>query len=352
MKTQPIYHYMNLKLTYLLLAIVFLASSCSSDTADDIRLSKKAEVSFNVSDLSRASVTSSIDQFLVYGDTKPLSTGTSIPVLLFNPTKVVYKNGSWSYDGIQYWIPNYEHSFVALSPVELFETGNSPRYLNSRLTFDYSIPTQNGILSSNDMVTDILLATHRRLYEEVDDASPSNDKITFKFSHLLSLINFAPAFYDNNLNSDDYILIHKLEFSGIKTKAQFNIEPAQRLSNYQTDDMDVEVVPQEEGKIAIEFSSPVKIENTGINVKLFADNDAIIMLPQNFDATSDTKITLTYSLNEEESLKEGFIMLNNLKWESGKSYVYNFIIERIGVIFNTCEINPWNLIKGEEITVD
>lgn len=343
---------MNLKLTYLLLSIAILATSCNSDPSDDPRSAKGAELSFNVSDLSRASVTNSIDQFLVYGDTKSASSGSSSPLVLFDKTPVVYKNNNWTYEGAQFWIPKFEHSFVAVSPAKVFTTGNNTRYSNSRLSFEYSIPAPGGILSNNDDVADILAATHRRYYENDGYVVSFDNKVTFRFGHLMSLINLSPAFYDNKLNSYDYILIHKLQFSGIKTKAQFNILPAQRLSNDRTDDMTVDVTPQEEGTITLELSSPKKIENNARNVNLFTENDAVIMLPQVFGADSEAKIIVFYSINDEETMNQGSILLKNTQWESGKSYLYKFTIERIGLKLNGNEINPWNNIQGEKITVD
>lgn len=340
------------KLTYILILIALLASSCNSDTSDDTSLTKGAELSFDVSDFSRGSVTTSINQFLVYGDTKPISSGASNPVVLFNKTKVEFKNNNWIYDGTQFWIPNYEHSFVALSPVEIFEGSATPRYINSQLSFEYSIPAPGGLLSSTGNVADILLATHRRFYKDMGFVSNLDNKITFKFSHLLSLINFAPAFSNNLLSSDAYIEVYKLELSGIKTKAQFNIVPAQRLSNNETDDMTVDITPKEGGNIAIEFSSPIRIGNNAKNVNLFADNDAMIMLPQAFSADSNAIITLSYTLNGDSTLRQAALSMNNLKWDSGKSYLYKFTIETTGAKFDNCEINPWNVKQGEEITVE
>lgn len=343
---------MHLKPTYLLISIALLASSCNSDTTDDISLPRGGELSFNVSTPARGSVTTSFSQFLVYGDTRPQPFESSLPVTLFNKTIVEYNNNSWNYAGTQYWIPNYEHSFVAVAPGTFFETGNSPQYFNSQLSFEYSIPTRAGILSSNSDITDILIATHRRHYENTGFTTTTDNKITLKFGHLLSLLNIAPAFNDNSFAPDDYVLIHKLQISEIKTKAQFSIRPAQRQSNSQTDDMTIGVAPQEEGNIIIEFPTPIKIENNAKYVSLFADDDAIIMLPQEFEPESEAKIEFYYSFNEENLMRQGSISLNNLKWESGKSYSYTFTIERTSVKFDNYEINPWNTIKGEEITVD
>lgn len=341
---------MYAKLAYFFGCIACLVASCNSDTADDMLLSKGAEMSFNVLDLTRASVASGIEKFAVYGDMKVVADNKTItPVVLFNNTEVVYSDGKWSYDGIQYWFPKHEHSFVAISPVSVLGTDAVPTYSDSKLSFTYTIPASDGNLSSNGDVADILISTHRRYYES---DKTLDSKVSLTFDHILSLINISPAFYDNSQSSDTYILVHKLEFSGVNTKARFDIQPAARLSNSQTDDRIVDVNGQEGGNITIRLTAPVKVENNAKNVSLFADNDAIIMLPQAFAAETEANIILFYTINGDESMKQVTIPLNNLKWESGSSYTYKFTIERTGVKFCDCEINPWNVIRGEDITVD
>lgn len=338
---------MYAKLTYILTCIVFLVSSC---TTDDMIPSKGAEMSFAVSTLSRGSVSSTIDHFVVYGDAKPTASPASTPVAIFNNTKVVSQNGGWQYDGTQYWIPEYEHSFVAVTPESIFGAGNTPLYSNSQLSFDYAIPAPGGILSDTGDVADIMIATHRRQYQQ--GTAAADNPITLSFGHIMSLINIAPAFSDSGISEDGYILVHQLEFSGIKTKARFDLRPAPMLTGSQTDDMSVEIAAREEGNLAIPFTRPVKIGNNAKNVNLFADNDAIIMLPQDLPADSQANITMTYTISGEPAIKTVTLPLNSQKWESGNRYEYKFTIERTGLKLGNCEIRPWNVIEGEEINVD
>lgn len=332
------------KLIYLLISIILLTSSCNSDPGDDIRYSTGTELTFNVSNPTRSSVTTSIDKFVVYGDMKPAaSDGSSSPIVIFDKKNVEYKNGAWYYDGLQYWMPDHEHSFVAVAPESILGSGNNVRYLNSHLSFEYSIPTSGN-------VDDILIATHRRLYGNNGYGPSSDSRITLTFSHLLSLINIAPAFSDNSIGSEEYILFHKLEFSGIRNRAKVDILPASRQTGSSTNDMDVDITGQEVGDYTIVFPTPVKVKNNAENVKLFADDDAIIMLPQAF--TADAELTLSYTINEDNTINYVSIPLKNQKCESGRSYTYKFTIERFGVILDSCEINPWNVITGDEITVD
>lgn len=337
---------MDVKLTYLSIFffITCLLSSCSSDAPDNVD-SKGSEMSFTVSELSRATVTTTINipgsKFAVYGDRKLSVDNNTEPSVIFNKIEVEYIDNSWSYNNPQYWFTNNEHSFVAVYPVSVLEPDNKPQYSNSKLSFTYILPTSDGNKVKPNDVIDILTATHRRLYYQGNDTP-----ISLRFSHLLSLINIAPALDDNLMDMDAYILFHKLELTGLKTKATFNVLPAQRLSNNQTDDRVIEVTGQDgEGNMAIEFAEPKKIMNRRGNVRLFDDNDAIIMLPQTFGSDSQAEIILTYTLNNDTRQKQLSIPLDLLGWESGKSYTYRFTIDRNGPRFDTTTITSWEMLN-------
>lgn len=338
----------NSRLIYFLFSAVCLLSSCASDTPD-VNTDKGVEVAFDVSDKTRAATTTNLHEFAVCGDMKLATNNTSGPLVVFNNTKVENINGKWSYGDIQYWFDQYEHSFVAVSPLSVLSPANAPQYLNSKLSFTYTTPTliDYNPANANDMM-DIVVATHRRLYNSGDP----NPTILFRFGHIMSLINIAPAFHDTRLAEDDYIKFHKVEFSDVRKKSRIDIMPASMLSNNQTDDMTLDMTGQEDGNLTIVFTTPVKVANDAKHVSLFADNDAIIMLPQTFMADSVAEITFYYSINEDTAIKHVNLTLNNQKWESGKSYVYKFTIERLGVRLDQCEINPWNDVEGSDIIVE
>lgn len=350
---------MNSKLTYLffLSFAAFLASACASDAPDDVEVSKGSELTFDVAGLSRGSVTTSFSEFAVFGDMKkPSGTGNTIsnPTVLFDKVIVTYDGQKWSYQGTQYWYPSHEHSFVAISPSALLESGNYV-YANSQHTFTYTIPTTTGILSDRNNVTDIIVATHRKLYNLVGNATTTPEKgvITLKFGHILSLINIAPAFIDSKLGKEDCIKIHELKLSGFKTKATFSILPAERQSNTQTDDRVIEVTGHDtDAELTIKFPDPKTIKNDGNHVSLFDSDDAIIMLPQAFDANSDAKIILSFTVNNETSEKQAILPLKDILWESGKNYSYKITINRLGLILDKCDISAWNDVTMDVIEVD
>ena len=262
MKTlkRPIVHHFQImyhKLKYIFFlpaSIACLFSACDSDMPG----AKDAgtEVTFATSGVSRASATPPFDRFAVYGDMKFPVDDSTAPLIVFDATEVEYKNGNWTYTGVQYWYPKHEHSFVAVSPVSVVGPDANPQYSDSRLSFKYTIPTIGGVVENRDDVSDIFVATHRRIYDS------GNVPVTLKFRHILSLVNVALALNDDLMKKDEYVLINKIELSGIKTKAEFNILPSPIASNNQTDDHVVEATGQEgDAQLTIIFDNPPKIIN-------------------------------------------------------------------------------------------
>lgn len=340
---------MDAKLKYLFVLSFFalMVSSCASDEPGDTR-AKGSEMKFEVSGETRASVTSDINtigsKFLVFGDRKSVE-GNSGPVPVFHTTEVEYTSEGWCYKDIQYWFPNHEHSFVAIYPSTVAKT-DFLRYSDSKLSFAYAIPADENNNIDKTNVTDIITATHRRLFQPEDVVNT----ISFRFSHLLSLINIAPALDDNYMDNDEFFLFHKLDISGFKTKGIFHILPAPRQSNIQTSDYVIDVTDLErEGRLTVNFTQPVKVENNRENIKLFDDNDAVIMLPQDFTTDSNAKFVLTYSINNESSRHQVIIPFKNKKWDSGKSYTYKFTINRTGLLFESTSITNWDVVSAGNV---
>ncbi|MDE5773439.1 MAG: fimbrillin family protein [Muribaculaceae bacterium] len=335
--------YPKLKYFYFLsLAVAGMTiSSCNSETPDPDDSIIGNVVNFDVYDITRAGETPAIDRFAVFGDRKFRDSDINPNTILFDGTVVEYKAGKWTYQGIQYWYPKHEHSFVAIHPVSILDNGLTRVYDSSKLSLTYGIPTSDGkTIADPADVTDILIATHRRVYDEED----VNTTTTFRFDHIMSKVNLYAALDDNIMSENEYIEFRSIEFSGIKTKCTFNIEPAPRQSNTQTDDRLIEVNGHEaDGKLAINFERPVRVSNNHNYVSLFSTDRAVLMLPQAFADNSDAKITLTYTINSNPEVKQGTILLRNLKWEWGKNCSYQFIITRTGIKVESTTISDWDV---------
>lgn len=343
------------KLAYIFIFTLLAGSisSCTSDEAGDLDTDKKA-VEFDVSSDTRASVTTTSDinsegsRFVVFGDLKPRDTDMKDPLVFMNNTIVEYRNGNWNYEGIHYWAPYFEHSFIAIHPASVVEVSDHA-YSGSRLSFNYEIPTAEGNSVKKDDITDIISATHRRLYVHGDEAHT----VSFRFGHLLSLINLSAAFDDNTLGATDFIEFHKLELSGFSTKATFNLLPSPLQLNNQTDDREISVSGQDgSGNLTVEFATPVKIGNNREYTGFFADNDAILMLPQSFEAASEAKFILSYTAsNEPTRMKQATLPLRNMNWAVGNRYSYRFTITRTGIVIDNTDITDWDKLDAGNVDV-
>ncbi|MDE6300034.1 MAG: fimbrillin family protein [Muribaculaceae bacterium] len=301
-------------------------------------------MTFEVSDISRASEAPALNEFSVYGDMKFYGEGDFDPLVVFNKSKVEYVDGFWVYEGAQYWYRNHEHSFVAISPSEAVGDEFSPKYSGSRLSLLISMPAyagreMEGSQEKNNL-SDIVAATHRRLYSKSD----MHNSVTFRFGHLFTMINFAPSLDDKNLKDDVELRIHKFEIMGIRNKASLTIEPAVRRENITTDERLVEFADYDgNDSMTITFAESGKAIKNGERKDLFNEDEALILLPQTFESSSDSKVRITYSLSDDpDHMIEGNISLANLKWESGKSYSYNITIDRIGLNVGTATIKNWD----------
>ncbi|MDE6383564.1 MAG: fimbrillin family protein [Paramuribaculum sp.] len=317
-----------------------MLSACDSDMPDgSTDTGVGTEVSFTTSGLSRASDTPSFDRFAVYGDMRFQGDDDAAPLVIFDKKEVEYQNGRWTYSGVQYWFQKHIHSFVAVSPVSVVDPAANPQYSDSRLSFTYTIPTTGGVVEKKDDISDICVATHRRLYVS------GNAPVTLKFRHIQSLVNVALALDDDLMKKDEYVLINELEVSGIKAKADFSILPSAILTNNQTDDNVVEIAGQEgDAKLTVIFDEPVKLVNKANPVNLFAANDALIMLPQVFAVDSKAKIVFTYTVNgDAEAPKKITLSFKDMKWDVGKSYTYqgSFEIDKTQIELQSMGITDW-----------
>lgn len=340
----------HLRNNLLLLSVGCLLFACSTDEPAVSR----QEMRFGIYTVSRATVTTggtiTRSPFALFGDRipTPFAENTdSERAIVYHNTQVTYNNSVWTTPLTQYWYHLHEHSFVALHPASVLNsTDVNFKYNNNELSFIYSLP------ADYKQTNDILAATHRRQYidrRELDKdgnvvEGTSSEAVYFRFEHIMSQINIAPAFEDNIMTDEEFIEFHKIVISGFKNKTTFNIKPGRLQNSTQTDEIIVGLSNIDgNGSLTIEYPTPVKVKNHGGNIDFFGTTDAIIMIPQSFADNSEAKIVLSYTINDDSSEKQITLPLRNQKWESGKSYRYKFTVGRYGLLINTTNITDWEV---------
>ena len=107
--------------------------------------------------------------------------------VLFNNKEVTGSalNGTWTYDGTQYWVKGAKYNFAAIAP----RTVTGGGYWNNAVTSvnsDFSAITTEFDFRSTS-ATDLLYAE----VENITGKASGNDKIGFSFRHLLSKVKFS-----------------------------------------------------------------------------------------------------------------------------------------------------------------
>lgn len=327
--------YHKLKYLYCLpILVACLMSSCNSDMLDSEDVDMGTELSFDIKDLSRASVTREFNQFAVYGDTKFKDYD---PTVVFDKTIVRYQNNKWSYDGTQYWFPKHLYSFVAIYPDAA--TGmTEPVYLNSQLSFTYTLP------DDYKSAADLMVATHRRFY----DTSSSTSSVKLSFGHILSRINFLLK----NDGAADIVRVTKIELEGVNRTGSFSITPASLSSgSQQTDDY---VFPQpgisDSGTITANIM--VDVPETK-QQPLFPDDDALFLIPQ--PDNNGVIMHITYTMIEGDTDNGQLTLTASAPiggWEPGKIYTYSMTVaELTREISLTVSVKPWQTPKPTDVQV-
>lgn len=316
------------------------ATSCMSDS--EPALESEEQLEFEVAEAeSRVALTvdSNLKKlpFSLFGDVYRTGEYYSGLKVIFNDDKVKYENNKWNYGAPIYWLMSQDHSFVAIHPSTDIIPGLSDlTYSDSRISFTYIIPVTDGIIDYKE-VSDILVATHRRKYN-FDTAGA----VKLGFRHILSRINIAPALdevlmYEDETdkvnrpdNKDEYILFHKIEIFGLKTKASFSFTP-ESIQAGQTDERIVtyELYDNSVADAVLTFPVPKKVTNNKKNTDICDNSDAMFVLPQNIG--KDTKVILYYTVNDDNPMRTITFSFSDLPidyWEAGKSYTYMFTIDK------------------------
>ena len=330
---------MDTKLTYLYSYLLSIAAclmcSCTSDDPyDDPYAAKGDEMILAVGELSRSSLTTNLNtqgsRFAIYGNMKFKDYD---PTLIFDKTIVSYNNNRWTYGETQYWFPQHVYSFVAMHPVDPAGISDT-EYSDNRLSFTYTVP--DDYKSANDL----MVATHRRLYEE-NSSSPTTP-VKLMFWHIMSRINFQVS----NAGAADNLRVTKIELERVNRTGTFAITPAVlSADSRQTDDYDFSWTGiSNNGTLTADIR--VDIPETE-DRSLFPDDNALFMIPQ--PDNKDVRVKITYTLidagaNDEELTLTAESPIGG--WESGKVYTYTTAISEITKeIYLTVSVKDWQAPK-------
>lgn len=343
---------MNPKILYIiLLNACWLLSSCDGGEPEGGGKKPSSEMQFVVSELSRASVTANIDtegsRFAVFGDMRFAGNTEKSPSVLFDKDEVVYTGGRWICDNIRYWFPEFEYSFIAVHPTAIVTlTGADAQYTESSLSFTYTIPVSADNVLDKQELSDIIVATHRRIHKE--DPSTPAAPVGLKFWHTMSRVNFRLT----NAGAADNVVVNSITLEGVNTTGTFTIAPAPLLpGSIQTDDYISSWTGISNNRDII-ANIAVDVPENEVR-PLFPDDDALLMIPQ--PDNHDVLMQITYTLYDANAQPEQITLKAVTPiggWEPGKVYTYSMAVSEITKEIDlTVSVKPWHPEKTGNVPV-
>ena len=166
-------------------AVAALGSCASSDVIDDIQGSR---IGFdtNVSKNSRALTNSNFNRFFVYG-TYQLPTQAQ-PISVFTGDLVTKgDNGSWTYSGDRFWVPEGSYDFYAYSCENQAVNPN----LSGMASMSNRALSINGFVANESHQHDLLFAKVEKQTRQPQADGQTPAPVALRFAHLLTRVKFT-----------------------------------------------------------------------------------------------------------------------------------------------------------------
>lgn len=187
----------NMKRTLYIILMAALVSCNKSeviDTAGDVISFGNIFVDKTTKEVQDPShTTASLNQFFVYGNvTGNVDDGNGVNTVNIYKGSEVYKDGAaWNCNTIQYWVPECNYDFIAVSDVDATDPTSGEHNVVVRTTdglpssIEYNAASQKDILyaSVQDIDTDETAAPK--------NGTTTDGKVAFTFAHLLSKVQFT-----------------------------------------------------------------------------------------------------------------------------------------------------------------
>lgn len=334
-----------------------MLASCSNDEVISTPDAPTQAIEFKAmaNKSTRADVnTASLDRFRVYGCNMDAGTNTN-HVSSFDFVYVEKnEDGTWSYNDVQYWAPNKDYYFVALST----NTSNRAWSFTAPTTHDVALSTTDfkgyGTVTMNitkeienaddaDADQDLVYAYAART---TDDDITNSSKINFTFYHMLSRLAFT--FKNTFANANYSFQISNVQIGGLINEASctLGVDPTNLIWTPTESNQPVQVnVTLPEGATA----------TTANPIRTSKDYTYIIPGGQAISISFDVTVLLGGKIYSVRTLN-GTIAAAT--YEPGKSYMLTAEINQDNIIeggakpieFNVTSVNGWDTNEEGNIT--
>ena len=344
--------YKNFFMGIAAMAVLTLVS-CSSDDLNSLSdtPSKNEAISFD-SYLGRSAVSvngsrgSVLDKtalqgltegFGVFGNYKNAE-GLEFGSNWFDNVKVTYssKDTKWTYDPVQYWLPQGHIDFLAYAP---YDSKYKSKVTNDNQKLEFTVDPD--IKKQKDL-----------LWANATNQTKANKPVTFTFNHALAKIGYTVK---TNVVGTTTITLNKITLAGSTT------DPA--TGAFYTDgtiDLSKDLSKADDATI-LWTSCTGKQHFTWFNgtQKLTSksasnpDTDYLFVIPQNFSTGTDelyviVDYTINYKTGVQSTMETNVCKQLKQEFKQGKAYTINLTIGLTPIEFDA-DVTIWNDINQKDI---
>lgn len=330
--------------------------SCSSDDLNSLsdNSSKNEAISFDGylgrsavavngtrgSELTKTALQGLTEGFGVFGNYKNAE-GLEFGSNWFDNVQVKYssKDTKWTYDPVQYWLPQGHIDFLAYAPYDS-KYNTQVTEDNQKLEFIVSstIKDQKDLLWAN--------ATNQK---------KTNNPVTFTFKHALSRLGYTVKLKE--AYSDATITLTKITLAGSTDGTGKAFYTTGTIDLSKTSSTDLWTISTPDAKQKFDwFSGTQKLATTDYKNP---DADYLFVIPQNFSASATDKlyVIVEYTIEGYKGvttpMKNTVYQKLEQEFKQGKAYTINLTIGLTPIEFDA-DVTPWTDAnnKNTDINID
>ena len=317
---------------YFIVAVAVMSIVCSCDRNSLETPPEETQSAIGFSNVSTKATITDL-QTNGFGVWAFLNNATVTNMLIMDNTHVTYKDESWVYSPLRYWVNDSKFSFVAAYPFD------EP----SAYTFDSDNNTVKLRLSETPSQEDYMVATN------TTDTSVEgfSETVDLQFNHILTSVGLN-IWRDHGKHQNDQMRIRKVTLSNIRKAGTYSSQT--NLWTLSNDKLTLEKTYEggsEDDNIGAAIVKDDGTLETITRLQPASPFGNVMLIPQTLDA-SMVSLKILYELKRQNAADweqaELETFLPSGTWEPNRRYTYNVVLSSvtdITIYYIQTKVDPW-----------
>lgn len=254
---------------------------------------------------------------------------------MFNNQQVKYSStdNKWTYDPVQYWLPQGHIDFLAYAPYDS-KYNNQVTKDNQKLEFIVS----STIKDQKDL-----------LWANATNQTKANKPVTFTFKHALAKIGYTVK---TNVVGTTTITLNKITLAGSTTDPATGAFYTKGTIDLSKENKATDLWTNFGSKQYFTWFNGTQ-QLTGSSVP---NSDYLFVIPQDFSTGTDelyviVDYTINYNTGVQSTMKNTVYQKLGQEFKQGKAYTINLTIGLTPIDFNA-EVTPWTDADNTNTDID